>query len=268
MKKLLLLAIVAVFVWSCSTDSEEPTPAACQPTIIEDFDRASTFYYFEPGPNGKHLLDNISAYDGTDSAYAYTYTYEGTKVKTIARTEDGTTTTFTATYDGDNISKLSGTQLGFGIVTEELRVVYANGKASSWQIYVSDIQGTLQQIGNLDFTYNTDGDLASNSYNIDLGRLFTIGFGEVPSEPYQPITFFVNEYGYGSTPAPNPFYGVIDTEQPERSLMVNMPTSIVQRDLEGTLVGSLGYELSFNEQGFPTLANGGSRFIDITYSCN
>ncbi len=267
MKKLILLAFIVAIGWSCTNDSEEPTPAACQPTIIEDFDRASTFYYFEPGANGIQLLDNISAYDGTDSAYSYSYTYEGTKVKTVARTEDGTTTTYTATYDGDNLSKLSGMQLGFGIVTEELRVVYTNGKATSWQVYVTDIMGTLHQIGNFDFTYSSNGDLASNSYNIDLVRLFTIGFGEVPSDPYQPITFFVNEYGYGSTPAPNPFYGVIDTERPERSLMVNMPTTIVQRDLEGNLVGSIGYELTFNEQGFPTLANAGNQFIDITYTC-
>ena len=66
MKKFIIPSIILFIGFACSTD--DPMPAECQPTIVEDFDQSSTLYYFEDMGSGFSKLSSISVHDGTDSA--------------------------------------------------------------------------------------------------------------------------------------------------------------------------------------------------------
>jgi len=266
MKRFVILIVIVGLTIGCSTD--EPVPAGCNPTVIEEFDEASTFFYFDENSGGNSLLSSISVYDGTDSSYSYSYTYDDALLASISSMRDGFNTTFTAALDGDMLTTLSGRQTGSGIVSEEIRFTYSGGFVNTVNYYAADINtGDLYQYLHYDYDYNNN-DLISVKYYVDLNMLFTLAFGSTPTEPYNPELIFQNEFTYGGSPAPNPMYGQFNMYNPDLSYFVNVPIALVQKDADGNLTGSLGYTLSFNEQGYPILADASSSFIDFTYNCN
>ena len=267
MKKLLIPFAFLVLVMSC-TDNEEPQPAVCQPTTVEYFDETSTFFYFETGSNGFNVLSSISVDDGTDSAYQYTYEYTDNQLSKLTSIRDGSTVNFTPTFDGGKLTALTGRPAGAGVVTEEIQLSYSGDNVSRVDYFIADPNTeTLYQFLHYAFTYN-GGDLTSVSYNIDFVALLSLAFGQLPTAPYAPELVFTNSFEYGSEPAPNPLYRQYNLYQPESAMGANMPVNLIQRDADGNLQGSLGFTITFNEQGFPVLADTGNNFIDITYDCN
>lgn len=266
MKKLLFPSLL-LFVLACS-DSDEPQPAACQPTEIEDYDGfASSFYYFEESFNGRNLLSEVSVYPGTDFALGFTYDYLQGKLNKIASSRDGFTINYTPTFEGDRLTKLSGTPFGFGIVLYEVEISYTGDEITRWDQYIGDpTTGTLYQFQHYEFTYD-NGNLSTSKFYYDPAVFAALNQEQVPSA-YNPELLINMEYGYGTVDAPNPLYGLFILEDPVMSLMANVPTTKVQRNVDGSLVGSLGYEITFNEQGFPILAQSTSPFINFTYDCN
>ena len=169
MKKLLIPAIL-VFVLSC-TDSDDPKPAACQPTQVEFFDESSTYFNFQAGTDGFNRISSISVYDGTDSAYQYTYEYTDNRLSNIS-SNNNFTVNYTPTFDADKLTTLSGRQTGVGIVTEEIRIGYSGNNINSLDYFVADPNsGTLYQYLHYVFGYS-NGDLVSMDYKIDLATLF------------------------------------------------------------------------------------------------
>ena len=267
MKKLIIPAIIMVVAMACS-DADDPQPAACQPTEIEYFNGfTSTFYYFNTSHNGKNLLSEVSFNPGSAQSIDFAYEYLQGRLSKVAFSLGDITINYAPTFDGDKLTKLSGTPFGFGIVLYEIVVTYNGDKISRWDQYIGDpTTGTLYQFQHYEFTYEGD-DMATSKFYLDETVFDALDNNQTPAA-YSPELVINAEYGYGMKEAPNPLYMQINLQNPEMSLMQNVPTTIVQRDASGNIVGSLGYEITFNDQGFPTLAQSTSAFIDFTYNCN
>ena len=98
--------------------------------------------------------------------------------------------------------------------------------------------------------------------------IFTLAFGETPTEPYAPLLFFAYEYGYGSEAVPQPLNGQYNLVRPEQAFMKNMPSTVKLIDAEGSVGGSRGYDFTYNSQGYPTKATSLDTYIAVTYNCN
>ena len=260
MKRLLIPAVLLVLVVSC-TDGDDPQPASCQPTQVEYFNRESTIFAFDEQFNGFNLLSSISLEDGTQAIY----TYQENRLEKIALTEGTQTVNYSAVYDGDKIVKLSGIVEGFGVVLLETRITYSGNDIAEWQEYFGNpLTGDLFQWQHYEFTY-ANGELNTVNYYIDQEVIPTVIGGGTPT--YEPELWYNAEYGYGDQEALNPLYNQYALLLPELSASKNIPTTIIYRDADGVIEGSLGYELTFNDQGYPILANNPNSYIDIEYDC-
>ena len=256
MKKLLALLIPVIIIGCNTTDDPEILPA-CQTTAITFFEEgAYTNYVFEKNSEDAYQLTTVTVYEGTDSSYVYTYTYDG-KLQSITQTEDGESITFSAVYVDNKLSKV----VSVGDPDEgdgELVLTYSGDKVTAVGLWIEAIDENLYKVGEFKMTYNSSGDLTKTEQYIDIIAVFSIAFGGVPTEPYTPIFGGSIEYTYGTEAAPNPLYGVYNVETPDLTFMKNMPISMVEKDDEGTVTGSESYTITLNDKGFPTMVTFGT----------
>lgn len=262
MKKLIIPTLLLLTVWACSTN-EDPGPASCQPTKVEQFDGSTTIYTFGESFNGVNLLSSVTIDDGT----TMNYVYNEDMLDKITIDDDGFVLNYNATYDGDKLIKLSGVPQGFGLVFLESRLVYNGNNVQKWEDYISDQTTGVQYLfQHYEFEYSS-GNLASSKWYLDENVLQAIIYQTVPDD-YSPANRLNIEYGYGDQDAPNPLYGYVNVLNPEMSNAANIPTTMVYKDADGSILGSIGYELTFNELGYPTLANNPDSYLDMEYDCN
>jgi len=263
-KYLALIGFIAIF--SCSTEPEPTiTPVSCSPTSVTFFDEAFTRLTYEPDGSGSQQLSMVSVYDGTDSSYFYTYTYN-TRLETISQTEDGETTIYNAIYDSDKLIKLS-VEDAPGEVSSEIRFVYNGSNMSSADIWAKASDSKLYQIAHSSLTYDGDGNLILAEINIDIVALLTIAFGGAPDAAYAPVIASSIGYEYGQEDAPNPIYGSYYVENPDMTFMKNLPVSIVLKDENGIVTESEAYTITLDENGYPTKSVSGAKYLEAIYDC-
>lgn len=262
MKKFIIPAILLVTLHAC-TSNDDPQPVSCQPTKVEYFDVELTTFLFDESFNGINLLSSVTIEDGTSMTYEYT---DG-KLDKISITEDDLTINYTATYDGDRLVKLSGIPQGFGIVSIESRLVYNGDRLQKWEDYLaSPTDFSLYQFQHYEFEYSS-GDLANSKWYIDDEVILALGNGTTPSG-YSPGLVVSVDYGYDNKAALNPLFGFVNVLRPELSVSTNIPITQVFRDANGNVLGSSGYDITYNDQGYPTQASNPDSYINIEYDCN
>jgi hypothetical protein len=266
MKNLYLLFIGFLFTFSCAVDDEDPALKDCAPTSVVLFDEAYTNFNFTSDGDGGQRVNSIDVYANTDSSFVYTYSY-GTELETITITEDGSSVAYTTTFENGKLSKLS-TAGGPNELAGELILEYSGSNVTKLETWVTAIDGNLYQVGHFDMTYDGSGNMSRSEINFDFIALFTIAFGSSPTDPYSPQSFGSSEYEYGSENAPNPLYGTYFMENPDMGFLKNMPINIIQKDQSGSVTGSEGFTITFDENGYPIKSTSGAFYIEATYVCN
>lgn len=269
----LSLSISLLLLYSCSSSEDEPAPAiTCFPTSVTlSGDGTTNFEFASDGQGGQHVV-KISIDPGTDSAMVYNYTYDGTKIATLTQVEsDGTQTVFTATYDGDNLTKLSAPFAGSATIGQEIRFTYNNGNVIEMQIWMAPPStGNLFQILDYTFSYSSDGNLTRSGMNFDIAAFFFIAFDQEPTDPYSPLFLGSTEFSFEQGDAPNPMRGSYFIDMPDFSFMPNLPSGMVFKDANGAETDSDTFTITLDDNGNPTssVAASGTMRLDATYVCN
>ncbi len=259
MKKYYLLSLGFLFLLSCT--SEEPTVVNCSPTSVKIANNSESVYTFSDGK-----LTGINAAIGTDQSATYVYEYSGDEISRITSTNnDGTSNEYKATYSGSDLSKLANFQPGTTTPAIELRYIYNGDKVSSYESWYGNAAGTLFQVGNTDFGYDSNGNLLQSEVNFDIAALFTIAFGSDPTS-YAPQTLFVTEYVPSNSA--NPLYGSYAFNNQDYAIMKNLPASYKMTDLDGNIT-SESFEFDVDENGNTTNATGSDgSTLGAVYTCD
>jgi len=259
--KKLIISILSLVLVSCG--GKDPAPnKACQANSVVNFDKAFTRFDFQE-IDSKLVLNTIKVYDGTDSAYVYTYHFANGQLSTIAYAGVGSkklgeSKLYNATYDGTNLAKLTVAN------KEEIRLVYNNSKIAQSQSFLANNVGTMFQVGHEAFTYDGNGNLTQSQIYVDLVSLFTIAFGSDPTS-YSPILF--TSVVIEPSTYPNPLKDHVFIDNLALSLMNKMPQKITYKDLTGNPLFTDSYSFTTDSNGQVSRATAGTKYVEATYVC-
>ncbi|GHN00987.1 hypothetical protein WSM22_24760 [Cytophagales bacterium WSM2-2] len=249
-----------LFLISCGGSDPKPSNASCLPESATYFDRAYTRFAITIADD-KASLNTVKVYDGTDSAYTYSYSYNAgllTQIKqTIVKT--GVTRTYTVTYTNSKISKLASPD-------DEFRLVYnSDGTVQQVQGWSPNSTGTFFEVSHFAFSsYDGSGNFTKMEINVDIVALFTLAFGSNPTS-YTPILLSSEVHEISSSP--NPLFGLFFPDRPDFFAMKNIRSKITVKNSSGVVASTETYSITTGSNGMPAKASSGAKYLEASYSC-
>jgi hypothetical protein len=252
------ICFVAGLLLLAACGEGDDVATACRVSSAVLFDKSPTEFSFTPDAGGTPYLNSVSVYTGTDSSYVYNYSYSGGRISTITRLEDGASSTYTASYSGDLLSQLES-------ATERIVFEHTGGRITKATFNLAATGGGFFPVGHTVYVYGSDGNLGNSNTRIDLVALLTIAFGGVPTG-YAPV--LVSSTDFLASNSPNPMNSFFFLDFMELTFMENLPSVITYKDASGSVTKTETYTITSNEHGYPTRAQAGGKYLEVTYVCN